>query len=1016
MKRFILLMELFILCQYVSAQSPDSLNYNSINFQNVFSSTQDKWEAFPVHTTRTTTNPDVNFGIRNINTATDKYTGIANIKIPIYNMELNNGTLPIFLSYCASGIRADDLTTVVGLGWRLSVGGKITRVVRGEPDNFDQLSVTMDILQWTGENYEKWHTKEWDTQADIYYFELPNLSGSFVFDANKKAHPIPYQNVKIEFDDTNQKFRIYDEKGTCYYFNTADFIMEYFPIIPDQETKEVRKYRSSWYLDKIEFLNGDIVSFNYIEGKQITYKNNHCIAKLNYVLGDIKSQSMGEIDVAPQIQNTKPKYLSRITYKEQQIDFLYDIGGDYPNMKKLNTITTSVNKPESNLITRTFKFLYGKFSGSKRLKLTGVQELCDSIAVKPICNFEYYEGEKTPIRNSWAIDHWGFYNGPTENASYFPNIPLVSELDPKVVAPPYHSASREPNFEFTRLQSLKKILYPNGGYKELEYDLHEWLNPQTRQIENGGGLRIRKITESDGSNSNPSIFTYSYEGGELYDNSRNYILSHSKTIDTDKTNYIFYLSSRNLSTSVDSFGASVVYSSVTEKLPNQSSIKYEYMPLSNYNDLPGRLYVQNAYVAINTGVELHGRTPKTSLAWGRNLLRHKTTFNAWGTEIASESFVYKADSTTMVRIPSYTTFFSYQKRNGLLYTDLYLGEYFSVSCPMLLERKIIYKGKYNPASKTIFSYKSNHLLSMISIIESDGTITGKSYSFPQDYNISDTISVIGKLKHRNAILPLEEITTRNGKVIAAKGRSFRLNEANRKAIVLDCEKSLTKAEPIDWTSFTSVQCTPSKIIFNNHYKNDISYLEYNASGQVLCYQDENGVNHSFLYTSNTTRPFMTLHNARLSATSANNEVFFTDFEHLTGPTYAQARSGTKALSTTPSSAYTISQKLKAGEYTAMFWHDKNGPSQPMKRRTVPVTVASSSTFPSVIFGISGYVDDLCIIPRNATLSTCHYVPGWGNTLETDEQGRDLKTEYNGFGLPVKITDHNGIVVKQYEYK
>lgn len=127
MKRFILLMELFILCQYVSAQSPDSLNYNSINFQNVFSSTQDKWEAFPVHTTRTTTNPDVNFGIRNINTATDKYTGIANIKIPIYNMELNNGTLPIFLSYCASGIRADDLTTVVGLGWRLSVGGKISK-------------------------------------------------------------------------------------------------------------------------------------------------------------------------------------------------------------------------------------------------------------------------------------------------------------------------------------------------------------------------------------------------------------------------------------------------------------------------------------------------------------------------------------------------------------------------------------------------------------------------------------------------------------------------------------------------------------------------------------------------------------------------------------------------------------------------------------------------------------------------------------------------------------------------
>lgn len=336
---------------------------------------------------------------------------------------------------------------------------------------------------------------------------------------------------------------------------------------------------------------------------------------------------------------------------------------------------------------------------------------------------------------------------------------------------------------------------------------------------------------------------------------------------------------------------------------------------------------------------------------------------------------------------------------------------------MQLTETKIHKGRYNSASKISYEYDpESGLLRQMKQIDSDGITTETTYTYAQNFEAADTTTLLGRLQRRNVLIPLEEITTRNGKVIAAKGRSFRLNEANRKAIVPDCEKSLIKAEPIDRTSFTSVQCTPTKITFNSHYKNDINYLEYNASGQLLCYQDENGINHSFLYTSNTTRPYMTLHNARLSANLADNEVFFTDFEHLTGPNYLQARSGTKVLSTTPFSAYTINQKLKAGEYTAVFWHDKNGPSQPMKRLTAPVTVASSSTFPSVVFGISGYIDDLCIIPRNATLSTCHYVPGWGNTLETDEQGRDLKTEYNGFGLPVKITNHNGIVVKQYDYK
>ncbi len=1014
MKRITLLFSigLCIFSNYIVAQNADTFEQESESVQNATAavSTQGSWESFPSHTAYTTTNPDVNFMIRNINTATDKYTGIANVKIPIYDVELNAGSLPIYISYCTSGIRADDVSSIVGLGWRLSAGGKITRVVRGEPDNFEQLTSTMDILKWTSENYEKWHTKEWDTQPDLYYFELPNLSGSFVFNVDKKAYPIPYQSIKIDFDDNNNQFKIYDERGNCYHFNTTEVTWEQFPINVNQETKEVRKYISSWWLDKIEFLNGDVVSFKYLTGARYQYKNNHDVAQLDYILGDTRSLPMGSVQVAPTIINNNPKYLSRITYREQQIDFSYENGGDFQNMKKLKSVTVSTIGASTNQISRNFEFTYGTFRGSQRLKLTGIQERASENLIKPICNFEYYENIDAPTRSSWAIDHWGFYNGPTEKYSYYPNVPMVSELDPKVVAPAFYSASRESNLEYTRVQSLKRILYPNGGYKEFEYELHKGQNPRTQQVENAGGLRIRKIIENNGSTS--STHSYTYNGGVIYDDSQNYILSHSKSIDAKETRYTFYLSSRNLSTSVDYFGASVVYSSVTETLPNKSSIQYEYMPLNNYRDVPGQLYVQNRDYAAATGVELKGRTPKTSLAWGRNLLRRKTMFDAMGNEVASESFIYKADSTTMNRIPGYTTFYSYQKRNGLLYTDFYIGEYFSVSCPILLERQITYKGKYNLSSKTIFSYKSNHLVSMISEIGSDGAETAKSYTFPQDFAITDTTSVVGKLIQRNAIVPLEEITTRNGKIIAAQGRSYRFNGTNKNAVVLDCERSLRKATPIDPSTFTPVRCTTSGITFNNLYQLDKNYLDYNSSGQLLCYRDEAGVDHSFVYR-NTTRPIATILNARHSENPAYNQVYYNDFEDdPSSDSEVSARSGDKARLVYSGTSFTIDRKFSPGSY--ILTYHTEGEWNAVK---TPVEIANSNTSPAINFGrYFGYIDDIIMLPRNATISTSCYVPGWGNVSETTEQGLYFKTEYNGFGLPVKITDHRNITIKQFDYK
>jgi hypothetical protein len=61
-------------------------------------------------------------------------TGIPEISIPLYEIKLGDYTLPISISYHASGIKVDDVASTVGLGWVLNAGGAVSRTICGAPD------------------------------------------------------------------------------------------------------------------------------------------------------------------------------------------------------------------------------------------------------------------------------------------------------------------------------------------------------------------------------------------------------------------------------------------------------------------------------------------------------------------------------------------------------------------------------------------------------------------------------------------------------------------------------------------------------------------------------------------------------------------------------------------------------------------------------------------------------------------------------------------------------------------
>ena len=67
------------------------------------------------------------------------FNGLPNISIPLTELRAKNYTLPIYLTYHASGNKPDQHPGWVGLGWTLHAGGCINRIVNGMKDEMSVL-------------------------------------------------------------------------------------------------------------------------------------------------------------------------------------------------------------------------------------------------------------------------------------------------------------------------------------------------------------------------------------------------------------------------------------------------------------------------------------------------------------------------------------------------------------------------------------------------------------------------------------------------------------------------------------------------------------------------------------------------------------------------------------------------------------------------------------------------------------------------------------------------------------
>lgn len=168
------------------------------------------------------------------------YYGKPQISIPLYEIKFDDIKIPINIYYNASGIKVDQFSDIVGLGWTLNSGGEITKLVNNIEDN-------SELYYWTP-TYGVGHVKYGYAHGssayilprrdapDIYKINFSGLEGSFIIKNNLVPEFVSKNNYyKIDFerglDDENEvkKYGFYSLYGnSCGASNVPMYLMAYY--------------------------------------------------------------------------------------------------------------------------------------------------------------------------------------------------------------------------------------------------------------------------------------------------------------------------------------------------------------------------------------------------------------------------------------------------------------------------------------------------------------------------------------------------------------------------------------------------------------------------------------------------------------------------------------------------------------------------------------------------------------------------------------------------------------------
>ncbi len=240
------------------------------------------------------------------------FTGRASATIPIHPFTRNGIDASVALIYDAKGIRVDEVSSSVGIGWSISAGGSVTREVYGIEDEvtlpkhfYNRDSDYIEGYLVPGATVDTNYINPWDDdkERDKFLFDLCGRNISVVFGRDPYSGNIiyqtyPFSNVTIKLYtkdisvagvDSNVRdgignkcgmdlrhdiltFMVQDEAGNKFYFDRGDQLIKNIEFSFDTLDNDTTTYYpiEKWDLVKVETYSGLTIRYDYIR-KYVDY-------------------------------------------------------------------------------------------------------------------------------------------------------------------------------------------------------------------------------------------------------------------------------------------------------------------------------------------------------------------------------------------------------------------------------------------------------------------------------------------------------------------------------------------------------------------------------------------------------------------------------------------------------------------------------------------------------------------------------------------------------------------------
>ena len=512
MKKTILLTVVVFLC-VVQSHSQENLNY------------QKELERM----VKVPNNPEATAFTKYGNTSVSMYSGTPNISIPLYSIQGRELSLPISLTYDASGVKVDQSASQVGLNWNLNLGGRVSRITNGLVD--DYISIAPSAVGYSSmysnnyvyvggmstnktlrglvaeylNNTTSFETEndvlmyfkflkdvsdnKLDTQPDYFSFSALGYSDTFVFEIDNvstnapktfRSLNNPRNKINATFNGNHvTKWTITVEDGTKFFFEQAEKTHTINLNDINGASAVYQDYYSSWLLTKIESANlKDIYEFNYTNlGLSSNQPQVHISSRTNEVnddnpnyTGNITKQSTDyqvEQIVLTGIKHND-KLVVGLTYKNRY-DHSKATALDKINVYKYRN-TNVINDED---VLKSFDFSHSYF-GITNNQLPQTQDpfdirlKLDSFSIKSNSN---------SILKSYTFDYFSPDKIPARDSYSKDYLGYYNGTNNSVLYPSVYvgginftGANRSPNFSKAIIGTLKRITYPTGGYTDFTFE------------------------------------------------------------------------------------------------------------------------------------------------------------------------------------------------------------------------------------------------------------------------------------------------------------------------------------------------------------------------------------------------------------------------------------------------------------------------------------------------------------------------------------------------------------------